>query len=121
MKRTQGFAVTGENTKLKLDTGLESTTDRPKKILGVYITVSQWQGNTIEGYLETDRVVEINDRVIDTYYTPGAANAYCSTRKLNYIPIDFDLPVGKRFQIGVRSGATKNDIEGAYEYEITGT
>ncbi|MBA7520719.1 hypothetical protein ES705_12815 [subsurface metagenome] len=115
----KAFSVTGENNKTVLDSGLASTLEEPKTINAVLINVSAYQGNIIEGWIETNRILEIVDKVLNTELIAAAANPYASTTKIVRIPIDEPIKAGMIFKIGVNSGATKTDINGAYEYSKT--
>lgn len=115
----KAFSVTGENNKTILDSGLASTLEEPKTIKAVLINVSAYQGNIIEGWIETNRILEIVDKVLNTELIAGAANPYASTTKIVRIPIEEPIKAGMIFKIGINSGATKTDINGAYEYSKT--
>lgn len=115
----KAFSVTGEDNKTVLDSGLISTIEEPKTIQAVLINVSAYQGNIVEGWIETNRILEIVDKVLNTEFVAAAANPYASTTKIVRIPIDEPISPGKIFKIGINSGATKTDINGAYEYTRT--
>lgn len=113
------FNVTGENNKTIYDDGLISTIAEPKTIKAVLINVSAYQGNIVEGWIETERILEIPDKVLNTELATGSADAYASTSKIIRIPIDEPIPPGMIFKIAINSGSTKTDINGAYEYTRT--
>ncbi|GAI66557.1 unnamed protein product [marine sediment metagenome] len=113
----KAFNVTGEANKTVFDDGLVSTVEEPKKIRAVIISVSGWRSNNVEGWIETTRILEINDQVLNTSDEFGAANAYSSTVKMLRIPIEEDLKPGLTFKIAINSGAIPTSIVGAYEYE----
>jgi len=115
----KAFSVTGQNNKTVLDSGLISTVEVPKTIRAVLINVSAYQGNTVEGWIETNRILEIIDKVLNTEFVAAADTPYSSTTKIVRIPIEEPIPAGMIFKIGINSGATKTDISGAYEYITT--
>ncbi len=118
-RRYKKFAVTGVANDLALDTGLSSTENEPKKLIGVMLNVVDQAGNTIEGWIETNLILEAPDYLFDAQTAAGAADAYASTVKTQFLQIDEVMEVGKIFKIGIRCGATNKDLFGAYVYEIT--
>jgi hypothetical protein len=96
-----------------------STVAEPKHIDAVLIDVSAYQGDIIEGWIGTNRILEIPDFVFSTRLAFGGANAYAATAKISRIPVDMILPVGQIFKIAVRSGGVAITIDGAYEYQIS--
>ncbi|MEM1558217.1 MAG: hypothetical protein QXG12_06465 [Thermoproteota archaeon] len=100
--------VTGAPNTLVLGTGLVSTEVEPKIIKGLYIIVSARNGNMVEAWIERERILQILDTIFNL-----ASDAF----RL-YIPVDVDLPIGRRFVVGVRSGASATNIDVTYEYEI---
>ena len=115
----KAFSVTGEANKTIFDSGLISSIEEPKKIRAVIINVSEYRGNNLEGWIETVRILEINDLVLNTSSEYGGANAFQSTNKLLRIPIDEIIKPGLIFKIAINCGATETHIAGAYEYELT--
>lgn len=111
----KGFAVTGVANTTTFDSGLISTVDEPKKIRAIIISVSKWRNNILEGWIETNRILEIRDFVLNTSDDIGGAPA--STNKLLRIPVDEDIKPGSIFKIAINCGSTATDIVGAYEYE----
>jgi hypothetical protein len=63
------------------------------------------------------KFVEIYDYVLDTTESTGSTNTQKSTTKINEIPIDLVIDVGKRFKIAINCGGTAKNIYGAYKYE----
>ncbi len=115
----KSFTVEGIENKTVFDSGLISSIDEPKRLRAVIISVSEWQTNVLEGWIETNRILEIVDLVLNTQHEYGAANAYPSTTKLLRIPIEENIPPGMIFKIAIRCGTNASNIYGAYEYEIT--
>lgn len=113
----KAFNVTGIANKTVSDDGLISTVEEPKRIRAVIISVSDWRSNTVEGWIETNRILEINDLVLNTSHEYGGANAYPSTVKLLRIPIEEDIKPGMIFKIAINCGSNATSIVGAYEYE----
>jgi hypothetical protein len=114
------FGVTGVINTTVLDGGIESTESEKVTIKAILISVSAYQGNLIEGWVEREKIVDLPDYLLNTHEAAGAANAYKSTVKMLRIPVDIVLDIGKIFKIGVNSGAIANNIFGSYEYEIAG-
>lgn len=111
----KSFHVTGVINVTTLDAGLVSTVEEPKKILAILINCDTTEGNIIEGWIGTNRVLTIYDYLLDTQ--EEAAIAPLSSNKISRLPIDIDIPAGQIFKIGVNCGGVQNDIYGAYEYE----
>lgn len=112
----KSFSVTGDANKTVMDSGLISTIEEPKTIKAILIDVSIYQGNILEGWIETERILSIIDRVLNTSYIVAAAHCAVSTSKLFRIPIDEPIPPGMIFKIGINCGAASSNISGAYEY-----
>ena len=115
----QELQVDGVINVTTLDEGLVSLSDEPKKITAVLINSSAHEGNVIEGWIGTERVLAIYDYCLDTQEETAGATAPLSQNKLGRLPVDLDIPPGQIFKIGIRCGGTASDLYGAYEYEIT--
>lgn len=113
----KAFNVTGSANKTVLDSGLISTVEEPKRIRAILIDVSSYQDNVVEGWIETNRILEIQDKVLNTSYIHGADLTVTCTTKIIRIPIEEDIPPGMIFKIGINSGSLATNIMGAYEYE----
>lgn len=109
----KSFSVTGVANVTTFDSGLISSIDEPKKINAVLISVSKWRSNILEGWIETNRILEINDFVLYTSELEGCGAAIIR------IPIDTVIKPGMIFKIAINCGATATNIRGAYEYELT--
>jgi len=120
MRYYKAFAVTGSANELETDSGLESTQAEPKTVQAVLVSVSDYKGNKIEGWIERERVLEIYDYVVNTHANTGGTNTVYSTTKMVRIPIEAEIPVGQSFKIGIRCGSNATNLYGAYEYTITG-
>ncbi len=112
----KAFSVTGVVNSTVLDAGLVSLVVAPVRIDAILITVQDWQGNNVEGWIGNERILEIPDYIIDSDADLGAANFPVSTTKLIRIPIEHDIPAGQIFKIGILCGATAANIFGSYEY-----
>ena len=112
----KAFNVTGVVNVTTLDDGLTSLVDKPKKIEAILINTSAQEGNVIEGWIGTNRVLECYDYVFDTQEESTATQAPNSSAKIVRLPVEIDIPAGQKFKIGVRCGATANNLFGAYEY-----
>ncbi|MQY79610.1 MAG: hypothetical protein GH151_10535 [Bacteroidetes bacterium] len=113
----KSFRVTGQANKTIFDGGLISTVEEPKRIRAVLINVSAYHNNTIEGWIETTRILDIPDDICNTSDTSAAFTAVISTNKLVRIPIEEDIKPGMIFKIAINCGADISHIDGAYEYE----
>lgn len=111
------FRVTGEANKTIFDSGLISTVEEPKRIRAILINCTAYHAATIEGWIETNRILEIPDDVCNTFDTSGAITAVISTNKLIRIPIEEDIPPGMIFKIAINCATDIVSIDGAYEYE----
>jgi len=112
----KGYTVAGVANVTTLDGGLVSLVLDPVIIDAVIINVDAYEGNIIEGWIGTERVLEIYDYCLDTQDETAAATAPYSTSKIGRIPVNIPIPAGNIFKIGVRCGAAANNLFGAYEY-----
>ena len=111
------FRVTGEANKTIFDDGLVSTVEEPKRIRAIIISVSTYNANTIEGWIETNRILEIPDTCCATHDFTNTATYYPPTDKMVRIPIDEDIKPGMIFKIAINSGSSPTSLDGSYEYE----
>lgn len=111
------FRVTGEANKTIFDDGLISTLEEPKRIRAIIINVNTYNNNTIEGWIETTRILEIPDDCCSTHDFTNTATYYRPTDKIFRIPIEEDIKPGMIFKIAINSGSAPTNIDGAYEYE----
>ncbi|MBA7478804.1 hypothetical protein ES707_14232 [subsurface metagenome] len=112
----QSFTVVGVVNVPTLDAGLISLMGAPVRIRAVIINCDTTEGNLIEGWIGTDRILQIYDYNLDTQEETAAATAPLSTNKMGRIPIEENIPPGQIFKIGVLCGAVANTLFGAYEY-----
>mgnify|MGYP003133061583 CR=1 FL=1 len=117
-KRTQAFTVTGSTNSQVLDTGIESTVAENIHLLGVYVSVSAYQGNELVGWISQTRYLQIEDYIIRTH-TASGTDQYPVTTARDYIEVDVQLDIGQKFQIGINSGGTASDLYGAYLFMVT--
>jgi hypothetical protein len=108
----QKFRVTGVAYSTVFDSGLESTQKVPKTLLSILLTVEDCVGNSVEGWIEKSKIMDLPDEVLD------AKDALYA--KATEIPINVILAVGEIFKVAVVCGATTKNIYGAYAYEVTG-
>lgn len=113
----KAFRVTGESNKTIFDSGLVSTIEEPKRISAILINVSAYHNNTLEGWIETTRILSIPDDICNTSDTSLVITGVISTSKLIRIPIDQDITPGRIFKIAINCGADVTHIDGSYEYE----
>ena len=114
----QRFDVVGVVNTTVLDAGLVSTVEEPKHIDAILIDVSAYEDNIIEGWIGNLRIMEVSDYVLGSRDLAAADTPFASTNKIVRLPVDQDINAGQIFKIGVRSGASANDITGSYEYTI---
>ena len=113
----KSFDVQGLVNVTTYDAGLVSLVEEPYHINAILITQDEPQDNILEGWIGTERVLEIPDYLLDQL--AGLANAPRSTNKINRIPVDLDIPPGQIFKTAIRCGAAPSRIYGAYEYTKT--
>lgn len=109
----KSFTITGVANATTFDAGLISSLEEPKKIRAILITVSKYRSNNIEGWIETNKILEINDQVLNSLDDSKGVNPIVR------IPIDEVIKPGMIFKIAINCGATATHIHGAYEYELT--
>jgi len=113
------FRITGLSNKTVFDDGLISTVEEPKTLRAIIINVSNYNNNTIEGWIETNRILEIPDDCCSTIDSTTTATYYRPTNKMWRIPINEDIKPGMIFKIAIKCGAALTNIDGSYEYEPT--
>ncbi len=109
----KSFTVSGVANVTTFDDGLISSLEEPKKIIAILITVSKYRANVLEGWIETNRILEIIDYVLNCLDESKGVNPIVR------IPINEVVKPGMIFKIAIKCGATATDIHGAYEYELT--
>ena len=109
--------VTGVVNVTTLDEGLPSLVKEPTRIIAILINLSAYEGNVIEGWIATERILAIYDYIFDTQDETAGATAPYSATKISRVELNMDIPPGQLFKVGVRCGATANNIFGAYEYQ----
>jgi hypothetical protein len=112
------FAITGVINTTTYDAGIECTEAEKVTVKAILISVSAYQGNIIEGWVEREKYAELYDYLLNTVLAAGAANAYASTNKLVRIPLEIELQLGQIFKVAVNAGAAAVNLFGAYEYEL---
>lgn len=108
--------VAGTINDTEYDEGLVSPDANPVRCRAVLINVSTHEGNVIEGWIGTERILAVYDYVFDTR-EESAAQAPISATKIVRLPVEENVPAGQIFKIAIRSGGVASDIHGAYEYE----
>lgn len=104
-----------ENDTTLDEPGLVSVVEAPVHVNAVIINTSAMEGNVIECWIGTKRVVEIYDYNLDTQ-AEATAFTGLSVVKIGRLPIDMDVPAGQTFKVGSNCGATGHHLYGAYEY-----
>jgi len=118
MEFKKRFSITGVATDIALDEGLESTATEPKRLLYVAVQTNGPADNTIEGWLEREKVFDIPDKLVDFEADDGATDLAKPANRITEINVNVDMAVGQVFKVGIRCGATNKDLEGFYAYEI---
>ena len=116
----QELTVVGVVNVTTLDAGLVSLVEEPRTIKAVLINLDTHEGNIIEGWIGTERVMAVYDYIFDTQEEAAADTPPFSTVKIQRLLLDLKISHGQIFKVGVRCGAVANNIFGAYEYEVTG-
>ncbi len=114
----KAFTITGVINTTTYDAGLMSPDANPVHLNAVILNTSAWQGNIIEGWIGTKKVLEIYDYNCDTQVE--AAVAGVSTVKIGRLPVDLDIPAGQAFKIAINCGGTAANLFGTYEYTEPG-
>ncbi len=114
----KSFRINGLANKTVFDDGLVSTVEEPKRIRAIIISVSTYNDNDIEGWIENTRILSIPDTCCATHDYIAGAFPFRPTPKLLRIPIEEDLKPGLIFKIAIKCGALTTDIDASYEYEI---
>ena len=111
------FSVTGVANVTTLDSGLTSLVDEKYRLDHILLMVSEYQNNTVEGWIGNERVLEAPDYLFDTDDQFGDTNTPVSTTKISKVPVNIDIPEGSIFKIGMLCGANATDLFGCYAYE----
>lgn len=109
------FHVAGTINVTEYDNGLMSPVDNPITINAVILNTDAMEGNYIEGWIGTKKVLEIVDYCIDTQ-EETAAQAPMSASKIGRLPVELKIEAGKSFKIAIRCGGTASNLFGSYEY-----
>lgn len=89
-------------------TGITSTQEEPKRIIGVYVIVSARAGNIVKLAVEREDIAEIHDDFLPTN----------TDFPKPFIELDLELPVGETLKPFIKSGATATNITVIYVYEL---
>ena len=114
----KSFTITGVINISTLDGGLFSLVAEPVRVRAVLINSSATEGNIIECWIGTKRVMACYDYLFDTQEETAGATAPLSQNKISRLPIELDVPPGQAFKIGINCGGTASDLYGAYEYDV---
>jgi len=117
--RGKAFTITGQANADTFDTaGLESTEVEKRYCERVIINVSGYAGNLIELWLDREKIFEIYDYHLQTDASSGSTNVQYATNKLNEIPVELEIPVGRKLQVSINCGGTAKNVFGTYVYHI---
>lgn len=118
MELKQLFAVTGKANDIVLDQGLSSTGAEKKRILYCRVQVNEYRGNEIQGYHEKAQVFGARDTLLDFEAAGFNTDVKKPGLRITEIEVGLDIPVGEKFQIGIKCGANLTYLYGFYAYEI---
>jgi len=100
--------ITGSANKIVYGDGLTSIEAEPKTLRRVRVAVSAYQNTWIEGWFERERQFLAVDGVLSNRADPLK----------DFIPIDYEIPIGKTWKFALRCGGTAIVIYCMYGYEI---
>lgn len=109
------FHITGVINVTTYDGGLMSPVENPVHVNAVILNSSATEGNYIEAWIGTKKVLEVVDYCCDTQ-EEAAAFTGLSVVKIGRLPVDLDIPAGQAFKIAIRCGGTASNLFGSYEY-----
>ena len=115
------FKITGVANTITHDSGLDSSKANPVRLLSVIVQPSTYKGSDVQGWLEREKVFEIEDYLLDTKEEWPSNVAGKSFNRLNEIEVGHDIPVGSTFSVALSCATATNDLRGAYRYEIVGS
>mgnify|MGYP003140377637 CR=1 FL=1 len=98
------------------DTGIQSTAEERKFLHGMFVSVSAYAGNQLEGHIGQTQHVGVYDYAVRSHAASGT-NQYPATNPINYIAIGRELAVGEVFKAGLECGGTNTNLFGSYEWE----
>lgn len=114
------FKISGVADTITHDSGLQSSTENPVRLLSVMVNISTYKGSDVQGWLEREKIFEIEDYLLDTKEEwPSNVNSK-SFNRMNEIEVGHDIPVGATFSVALSCATDTNDLRGAYRYEIVG-
>jgi hypothetical protein len=111
------FSIQGIANSTQFDIGIESTEKEKKRLVAVWVNVSQQVGNRVELWIEKSRIMSVPDWLLDTREQKTTANAMVSTTKIAELPINVELAVGERARLALACDATATRVDGVYVYE----
>ncbi|MBA7548220.1 hypothetical protein ES705_40667 [subsurface metagenome] len=89
----KSFDVTGVLNTTQSDAGLVSLVDKPVRVRAILINTDTHRGNIVEGWIGTDRILEIFDWILDTQVLTAANVHPRSQTKIIRIPIEENTPI----------------------------
>jgi len=116
--RYENLSITGvANSETEASQTLQTTQAEPKKLVGLMLTVSDYQGNSIIVYKDQTKIATIYDYLIDTFGNDGDTSTPYSTNKEKYIEFDEDLELGDEVTVALNCGANNTNLFGAFVYK----
>jgi hypothetical protein len=114
----KAFSITGvANTTTFATDYLESTEAEKKHCDSIILNLSGQVGNTIQVWLDREKLFEVYDYSLDTAEASGT-NAYKSVQKLLQILVDQDIPLGALLKVAISCGGTAKNVYGTFVYHL---
>jgi len=117
-RRYESFTITGVANTTTFDSGITSTKEEPKKLLGLLIHLSGWAANIIELWLERERLMKVYDYNFPTDEGTGGANTQKCVNREAFIELQKDIPEGQTLKAAINCGATNKNVHGSYVYDL---
>jgi len=114
----QPFKITGVENKITPADPIISTPTEKKRLLYVKAILNGQADNILQFYHENTVVGEVYDRLIDIEVDTWNTNYSKPGVRENEFEIGFEIPVGEKFLVAIKCGATKKDVYGYYAYEL---
>lgn len=102
------FLVTGVVNSEVISKSFIAPENEHRYVEGVYLNVSARAGNTIDLYLEREKIAELTDYMLAL---PGEDTE-------TFWPLNLDLPVGLSLTVSVVSGGTASNLRAIYRYTV---
>lgn len=114
----QLFRLTGVANSITYDDGLKSTEAEKKRLLSVWLLVSDYKDNDVQGYHERAKFFDIPDRLLDMENAGMSLDRAKPGARFNDIEVGLEIPVGEVFKVAIKCGADAAQVHGCYNYEL---